>query len=439
MTWFFLLLAGTIALRISSQKKDFFSPAVFFVLLYAVLLAVNFLRLTPLQTPWSPTTHVLFWSSLGLYLCGCVIVYLLFHVKKISYRFSFPDIRSQLHEDALNLDWRRFRIVWIICTGIFLLAFMSAFAITGNVPVLAADPNEARMEFFGASLLGSYGMHFGPLSLMLACEMLLFMPQERKSFLSIGIISFIVFAFYAMIVTRIDIFRTILFCFVLINYGKRRISLKHMTVLMSFGILLFVAFSLIRVSQSATEAIISSYQFKIPRNMAWSVNMYVYLANNFWNFDYGVQKFIDGNDAYNFGYGFHFLRGFYFLFLLEDPFLKMFGLESLYNPAITKMHGLNTVVFPWHFYSNFGIFGVFFFSLIMGLVISLFYRNTFLHATLFRIVLWGLIIGVLFTSFMIPYWEFWMLYMNIFFFALAHGKIKGLNVRQHRATGTVGE
>jgi oligosaccharide repeat unit polymerase len=426
MTWFFLLLAGIVALRISSQKKDFFSPAVFFILLYAILLAVNFLRLTPIQTPWSTTTHLLFWSSLVLYLCGCAIVFLLFHVKKTSYDFSFPDIHAHLQEDARSLDWGRFRIVWIICMGIFFLSFISSIAITGNVPVFADDPNEARMKFFGASTLGAYGMHFGPLSLMLACEMVLFMPQGKKSLLSIGIISFIVFVFYAMIVTRIDIFRTMLFCFVLINYGKRRITLKHMTALIGLGILIFVVFSLIRVSHSATEAIISSYQFKIPKKLAWSVNMYVYLANNFWNFDYGVQKFIDGNNAYNFGYGFHFFRGLYFLSFVEDPIVRMFGLETLYNQAITKVHGLNTVVFPWHFYSNFGSFGVFFFSLIMGLIISFFYRNTFLHATLFRLSLWALIIGLLFTSFMIPYWEFWMLYMNIFFFAIAHGKLKAV-------------
>jgi oligosaccharide repeat unit polymerase len=425
MTWFFLFLAAAIALRVSSLKKDFFSPAVFFTLLFSFLLAIVSLHLTPIQTPWSSTTHLLFWSSLALYLCGCAIIYALFHVKKPLYTFSFSSIRAHLKEDALKLDWNRLWWVWLLCVGIFLASFFAALVIYGNLPILANNPNEARLKFFSASTLGNYGMHFGPLSLMLGCEMLLFMPRKGKSVHFISMVLLIVFALYATIVTRVDIIRTILFCFVLVNYGRKTINLKHIGLLAGFGLLLFFSFSFIRFSQSAAETLVSTYQFQIPKQFAWCVTMYVYIANNFWNFDYAVQKFIDCNQAYNFGYGFNFFRGFYFLAKLEDPIVKMFGFDNLYNASITKVHGLNTVLFPWHFFTNFGYFGIFFFSLLMGLLVSLYYRNTFLHATLFRTVMWALVIGVLFVSYMVPYWEFWMLYMNVIVFAIAHGKIKG--------------
>jgi hypothetical protein len=415
MTWFFLLLAGTVAIRVSSLKKDFFSPAVFFILLYSFLLAIVSLHLTPIQTPWSPTSHLLFWSSVGLYLCGCAIIYLFFHVQKPAYEFSFSSIRSQLQDDAAALDWERLWTVWLICASM----------IIGELPIFAGDPNKARMKFFSSSVFGIYGIHFGPQSLMLGFELLVFKPGNKRSLIFIGFVSAIVFALYATIVTRVDIIRTILFCFVLINYGKKTISFKHIGALAGISIILFFSFSFIRLSQTATESLIATYRFQVPKQFAWCVTMYVYVANNFWNFDYGVQKFIDCNQAYNFGYGFNFLRGFYFLFNLEDPMVKMFGLDNLYNAAITKVHGLNTVLFPWHFFTNFGYFGVFFFSLLMGVVLSLFYRNTFLNATLFRTVLWALIIGVLFVSYMVPYWEFWMLYINVIVFAIAHGKIKG--------------
>ena len=42
------------------------------------------------------------------------------------------------------------------------------------------------------------------------------------------------------------------------------------------------------------------------------------------------------------------------------------------NGSVRKFEGLNTIVFPWHFYKDFGAFGVLFLPLLVGMIITVF-------------------------------------------------------------------
>jgi hypothetical protein len=259
---------------------------------------------------------------------------------------------------------------------------------------------------------------------MLTMESLIFMPLRKKQKVVTCIVSLLILFLYGTIVTRTDIFRVALFGIILYHYGIKNLTLKHMAVLLCSGAALFLIFSLIRVSHTASEAFLATGHLRIPKEYAWASNFYGYVVNNFWNFDYAVRKFYDNNHPYPYGYGFYIFRSFFALTFLEGPFSQMFGFQDIFNSEITRIKGWNTVIFAWHLCKDYSFYGLFLFSLLLGMGSTIYYCNTFIKTTLFRTCMWALIIGIVFLSFINAVWEFWMIPMNILFFALAHGKLK---------------
>ncbi len=424
MTFFFIFVAAVVTISTSLRKKDFFFPVTFFIILYSLLLAINYANLSPIQTPWSPTSHLLFWGSIALFIGGCLSIIVLANIKFQPFIISFPAIRANLHGDAQTIDWKRFQTVWLICAAIFFFAYARSYMIVGEIPLFSRNPETSRLHFFGASLLTNYSIHFGPLSIMLGMEALLFMPLRKKQKMLVFIVSLSILFLYGTIVTRTDIYRVALFGVILYHYGKKNFTLKHIAALLSAGAVLFLIFSLVRVSHTATESFLATSHLRVPREFAWASYFYGYVANNFWNFDYAVRKFFDNNHPYPYGYGFYLFRSFFSITFMEGPFSQMFGFQDIFNSEITRIKGWNTVIFAWHLCKDFSFYGLFIFSLLLGMGSTIYYCNTFIKTTLFRTCMWALIIGIVFLSFINAVWEFWMVYMNILFFALAHGKLK---------------
>ncbi|MGB7566962.1 MAG: O-antigen polymerase [Chitinivibrionales bacterium] len=424
MTFLFIFVAAIAAVSTSLRKKDFFSPVIFFIILYSLLLAINSLNLSSVQISWSPTSQLLFWGSVALFIGGCASITVLANIKFQPFAISFPAIRADLRRDAQTIDWKRFQTVWLICAVIFFFAYARSYMITGEIPLFSKSPESSRLHFFGASFLSNYAIHFAPPSMMLGIEILLFMQGRKKQKILVFIVSLSILFLYGTIVTRTDIFRFALFGVILYHYGKKNLSLKHIAVLLFAGAALFVMFSLIRVSHTATQAFLATSHLRMPKEYGWASNFYGYVANNFWNFDYAVRKFYDNNQSYPYGYGFYLFRSLFAVTFMEGPFSQMFGFQDIFNSEITRIKGWNTIIFTWHLCKDFSFYGLFLFSLFLGMSSMMYYCNTFIKTTLFRTSLWALIIGLIFLSFINAVWEFWMIPMNILFFALAHGKLK---------------
>ena len=133
---------------------------------------------------------------------------------------------------------------------------------------------------------------------------------------------------------------------------------------------------------------------------------------------------MDGDNYFPFSYGFSLFRSFFMITFSEGAFVDMFNFQDLYNSAIIMIKALNTVYFAWHFYTDFSYYGVFILSFLSGLFVTLFYCNTLIKATLFRSCIWAVIVGMIFLSFMVPFWEFWMSLMNVIVIIIAHGRLR---------------
>ena len=404
------------------NKQDIFSPGRFFVLTYSLLLSISCLNLSAIQSPWGLSTSLLFWGSCSVFISGGTIVFLL---KKTLYPFSGPPLNSVkrlIEEDAKKINWMWFLGVWAVCVLLFAFIYFFGFLYTGIVPILSVNPDKARLTFLNSHIIVSVGWFFGPLSLMLATEIVFWANLDKRIKTIVIAFSCLVLALYLTLVTRLDLLRYFLFAIVLFHYGKKRLSLKHFFLLFTigFGFLLIMSFS--RIKYESMSSFATGIKIKMPKQFLWAATGYAYIANNFWNFDYAVQKYIDGNSFYPRSFGFELLRPLFFFSHLEGPVSSLHGFDSLYNESVVKVRGLNTVLFIWHFYKDFGLWGMFLLIFFLGCGLGIFYQNTMERPTLLRLCLWAVFIGMIFFSFMVPLWSFWFTYLNVGVFLLAHKK-----------------
>jgi oligosaccharide repeat unit polymerase len=424
MTFVYLFILFVTVFSAYYYQKDLFSPVRLYICMYSFLLAVNALRLSDYQTEWSLTTHLFFWGASGLFIAGACIMLLVNRVNNPLGPVNFPFVKSALASDALRMDWQWFFYVWLFCSCVFLAGYGVSFFKSGAIPLFAADADEARKAFFSANFFSNLGLFFGPLSLILAAELLLFSAPGRQRTIVVLVVSLASLLFYFTIVTRLDLFRVVLFALVLYHYGKKRLSPAQLLYAVGFSVLFFLIFFFVRIKTDTLGVFAETFHVHMPKEFIWTANMYTYLVNNFWNLDFAIRKYVDGVYAYPHSFGFDLLRPLLFFTHLEPAMLRSWGFDSIMNESIVKVKGFNTVVYVWHFYKDFGTFGVYFLPLALGMLCTMFYVNTLYRPSLFRVALWGIFVSFILLSYHGPLWELWFVYINILFLAIAHKQIK---------------
>jgi oligosaccharide repeat unit polymerase len=425
MTLFYVACLGITVLSASYYNKDIFSPIRIFICIYALLLSVNSLHLSGHQTAWSVTTHLFFWGASCCFIAGGSIMLLVNRVTNPDAALDFGFIRTGMRSDSQTLDWKWFFAVWCLCTAVFLASYLVSYAISGSIPIFSssADADNARNAFFGASLPSNFGLFFGPISLILGTELLLFGSLVKKRFVLVCAVSLVTIVLYVTIVTRLDLFRFVLFVIVIYHYGVKKLTLAQLSYAFGFSVLFFLLFSVFRIRYDMLGFWAESQNLHMPKEFLWCANLYTYIVNNFWNFDFGIKKYVDGIAGYPHGWGFDLLRPFLYLGHLEGGLEAAYGFDSIMNESVVKVKGFNTVIYIWHFFKDFGAFGVYFLPLVGGMISSIFYINTVNSPTLFRMSLWALFVPFIILSYHAPLWELWFIYMNILVLTIAHKRI----------------
>ena len=424
MTFLYLSILFVTVLSAYYYRKDLFSPVRLYICMYSFLLAVNSLRLCDYQTEWSLTTHLFFWGASGLFIAGGCIMLLVNRVHNPLGPVNFPFVKSALAADALRMDWQWFFYVWLFCSCVFLAGYGVSFFKSGAMPLFTANADKARLAFFGANFFANLGLFFGPLSLILAAELLLFSSLGRHRTIVVLVVSFASLLLYFTIVTRLDLFRVVIFALIIYHYGKKRLSPAQLLYAFGFSVLFFLIFFFVRIKTDTMGIFAETFHVHMPKEFIWTANMYTYLVNDFWNLDFAFRKYVDGLYIYPHSFGFDLMRPFLFFTHLEFATLKSWGFDSIMNESIIKVKGFNTVVYVWHFYKDFGAFGVYFLPLVLGMLCTTFYVNTLHRPSLFRMALWGIFAGFILLSYHAPLWELWFVYVNILFLAIAHKQIK---------------
>jgi len=424
MTIVFLLILFATAITASYYNKDIFSPIRIYICIYALLLAINALHLSGLQTPWALTTHLLFWGASFFFIAGSTIIILVNRINNPHAAINFASIQSSVKISANATDWKWFFKIWLLCTLLFFASYLASFLITGIVPVFSEDPDTARIKFLSASLLSNMGIFLGPLSLALATELWFFGALKGRNRLAIVIFSVVTLVLYLSLVTRFDLFRFILFAIILLHYGRKKLSFGTLCTALALSLVLFFAFFLLRLKSNSLSMVLQMHKLKIPKDFVWCSNIYAYVVCNFWNMDFAIRKFVDGTAMHPHGWGFDLFRPFLWIAQLESTIAHGYGFDTIMNESVQMVKSLNTIAYPWHFFKDFGVFGVYFLPLFFGMLITIFYVNTVNSPTLFNISMWALLAPFILFSYAIPLWEFWFPYLYFLIMAIAHKRIR---------------
>lgn len=437
MSWVFLFVLLATILAALAFRQDIFAPARIYLIIYSLLLAINSLNLSTIQVPWCAATHIFFWGASVMFLAGASLIGLAGKSKFPTWKLDFPKVRSALKADAGSLDWNWFSKVLIASTAIFVVSYIVSFIKTGEIPAFSSTPDDARLAFSSATFLTYYGLYFGPISLMLSAELIMFGSHKgwrlKGHYLAFGIVLLL----YLTIITRFDIFRFLIFLVILYHYGRNNLKLWHLVTVLLAILIVFFSASLIRLNGDAIGALNESIKVKLPRNIAWASGFYAYLANDFWNMNYAFERFTDGNHIYPHSLGLGMMRALTFFTLRIEPgLIETFGYDTVMNTMAERVQGLNTVVYVWHIWKDFGPVGVFIVPLVGGILLGKFYLNSLLKPTLFRISMWGCLIAIVILSFHFPIWELWFFYINILMIALAHKRITLFGRDKNSATSS---
>jgi oligosaccharide repeat unit polymerase len=427
MTFLFAsIIAGTVFYTLY-LKRDFFHPARIYILLYSLLFAVYSLHLCRFQDPWSSTTHMLFWGGVLCFLGGGAIltVYVRnLHLAGEVHQLQVPFVTEKLAQSEHRTDWNWFLKVTFVIFAVFVLTYLYVFLQTGIIPINSDNPNQDRFLYLGGSTFGAHASASGTLVMMLSAEVL-FLKHTTRTQKLLALFMFIVsFVLYFTLVTRMPLVRSFIYIAVLYHYIKKEISIRTILFFTLLAVMLFGIGLIIRVDISEFSELAQNLRMNISNKYLLFINPYAYAVNNIWNLDFAFKKFVDGTYAYNFSYGFEFFRGFLSYIRFENPLMNTYNFDTLYNESVTKVSGLNTIIYIWHFYKDFGLFGMFFVSLLLSMAIHTFYFNSMLSPSHFRIAFFGLIISMIFFSFMIPLWSFWNIYYEAAVIMIAHKAVK---------------
>lgn len=425
MTVALLLTAGIILFTTFRSELDFFHPTRIYVLLYLLLFSVYFLNLCRFQERWSPTTLMLFSGAVIMFIGGGAI--LSFYARFVSPAGtdfkSLSTVTQKLSIDQKQIDWNWFIKVTFVLFSVFVVSYIHTYLKYEIIPITSQDPNEERFLYLSGSMFTAFAGGSGPLVLLMGTELLFVKLITRRQKIAVYFMLIITFVLYFTLVTRMPLVRSCIYFAVLYHYFKKQISFRQVIFFASLAILLFVFGSIIRIDIARFSELASSLRIKIPSRFFLFINPYAYAVNNIWNMDYGFKKFIDGLHEYNYSYGFEMFRGLFYFFKIEGILQYAYNFDSLYNESVVKVTGLNTVIYVWHLYKDFGLFGVFFVSLFLSISLHLFYYNTLIAPTYLRITVYAIVVSMIVFSFMIPLWSFWNIYYEIAFLVIAHKKI----------------
>lgn len=406
-------------------KKDVFHPTRLYTILYTLLFAVYSLQLSRFQEPWSSSTLMLFGGAVFLFIAGGWLIS--FYAKHLHTpgKADFTAVPLKLSSSETSINWRWFLSVALFFFLFFIGTYLYCFLKYHTIPIFSDQPGSDRFLFLSGNMIIGFGGGSGPLVMMLCAEILLVNSSSKRQKILAGILFALSFILYFSFVTRMPLVRCFLYIAVLYHYIKKKITFKLFVVAALCFSLFFIGAALIRVDASGFSDLAVSLRLKVPDKYLLFATPYAYAVNNIWNMDFGFKKFIDGINGYNHSYGFELFRGlFYFIPNLDPIIQNSYHFDSIFNESVVKISGLNTVIYVWHFFKDFGIFGVFSLSLLFSLGIHLFYYNTILAPSYFRITILGTIVTLILFSFMIPLWSFWNIYFELFALTVAHRSVK---------------
>ena len=340
-------------------KKDFFSPVNVYCFSQSITLAVAYLKLDYAMSDFKPITW-LFWIGAMVCFCGGG---LLVHLVAKS-----RGVPTSLHSPVPQYGYN-WKLHVLLAFGVLLLFLVGIFGIiktVGNLILLTDDPASWMTKDTNYGYFPIF-MSLGPLCILLfeVASFSKFNPvRSVRNVARVMTFLVIVLSFMAY-PNRGTLFFSLGFLVILYNYLHKRISSMWLTLCLALAILAFVAVGNMRnqYGGSSIENVAMQKVMLLP---------YMYVANNYWNFDYAINPPSD-REYHPHTYGIDFFFGAFEYTGAMGAIRKSARWDGLFDESIQKIGGFNTANYLWEVYKDLYTPGVFLLPLILGMALSLFY------------------------------------------------------------------
>ncbi len=376
--WIFFGVALAAVLTWFRSGSDRFAPGRVFLVIWTTAIGLASLKLSYYQHEWSAYSWIVLLTGTAGFLAGVLAVNLSFVNRP---RYSIAACRRAVAGTPINEELF-FRAVVALC-ALYLLAYVLEVAIMGYIPLFAARPDRARIDFhvFGLHLL----VNLMPVILLLVLEYVVISRSRRGRKWLVAAGGFLVALSFFLLLQR----------FYFVFWGLMALAfLYYASSILTFRRLLLLGsgfFGLLYVIKSFRVAIYVQNYIHVVSRMKYSVDYaafsepYMYIVMNFENFARSVERL----EHFTLGY---FTGDFLFAMVgLKHPLAEYFQIVD--RPFLIS--GYNTTPFLWTYYYDFGIPGVFLIPLIVGAVIAYVYHRVRTHPSLFTAGLYSIAFGIM--------------------------------------------
>lgn len=315
------------------------------------------LQLSKLSSPWTVNTWLSFYLSYFLF-------FVFYHGKILFYPiFSFFISRRQKekHQIAVkvvieNKFEQNYREGKFLRLCVILLLFISYISFIIEAVSLSFIPLFTEHTPHAYSAFHLKGLHYFTTLFVLVPMLLPFLYQkEGKISLFSGLSFFLALILPILLVSRFQLlFSLFLFVFSALYQGLR---IRKSYMLLLFGFLLMAYIFLTIERAHSVSYLMGIFEMKNDNLPIFLVQPYMYIANNYENFNLLTKNIEEHSHGFRMAY----------------PFLTLSGAKFFFNfplayPVFLTKEELSTLGILYDAYYDFGILGVMGFSSIMGLL-----------------------------------------------------------------------
>lgn len=384
----FLLFVGYL-IAVLVKRDDLMKPVHVYCLSQMALLGIAYLKMSKAMTDFHLVTWLFWGGALASFFAGCTLLDWVWKTKDGTL-LQFP------LKNRPAYDWNKHIALTFVAFCFFLIGVFGVISIAGNFILFTEHPG----EWMGKDpKVGGLAIYFcsSPMVVGLfgVAAFKAWNPVKRLRVIARLMIPVTIALSFMTFPNRGTTFVCVGILFVLYNYLHKKLSFLVVGI---FAVVLLVAFVTIAMlrdqySDNSAGAIAMDSALDLP---------YKYVSNNYWNFDYALNPPADRPRG-DFTYGVDALFGIDELAHIGSSIRTSLGWDSPYNESVEKVTGLNTVLYVWDAYKDFGVPGVILLPFFFGFLFTYIYRRMAVAGTprpllfhsmfIFWILLWSFTTG----------------------------------------------
>ena len=402
-------VAALCLLQSAVFKRDFFGPVSVYLFSQCISLGVAWLRLSPLMSDWGFSSWAIFAGSALAFAAGAACA-------RLSWAARHPGeaipadapSRKLLAKANSGYDWSLHLALTVGTFLFFCAGVVAEYRELGTLIALSDDVGRL-MTIEGAPKIGLWGYprSSGPLVCML-CAVGCFRSLNPRRGLRVAFKALFLASLTLgtlALPNRLSLFAVLFTTAYLFNLAARRVRPAFILAGVVAAVACFVAFANLKGQTIVLRAAADKAVWKVP---------YEYLANNWWNLDYAVNR---KNDEFSQPplLGLDAAHGAFELVPWYSRIYRTYHWDGIFNEHSTKTPHLNTMPYQWGLYKDFGFAGCVAGPFLLGLFLGTLFAIVRARGKVLPLLLYA---HLLFYVTLWFYDEFWSSVMHVAWIAV---------------------